>query len=427
MENDLASSAVILCGSDHLKKKFLTRLIEEPLMASCVTETGAGSVVAEAEANAEKKDCECNAIVIAADTAEMSGYIENDVQNDPEMNEKANKFSKLLAETGDSAEDSNKLYYTCWKEKLLQKDPMMRCCKVIRYSLYDNKPYEWETRPWEEQKTKKTESGIEALIQFGGQTKDVKSAFMRNINAAALNNDGKVQNWDELANTVAEAYKDSAMGQEEGSYADIAMDRVKVSCIDSATYIDAVSRKLTEVFRYAYAEGRKEFENYVKIHHTSEFENYVGKESKNVKGDVQSIVVSSAAGFGKRHAQQKINELFADSAMGQEEGSYADIAMDRVKVSSIDSETDIDAVSRKLTEVFQYAYVEARKEFENYVKIHHTSEFENYVGKVRACWQKQGSGLKIDDCLPSSELFRGFVFIGDGEYAGRCIPIESLE
>ncbi|KAI1707163.1 hypothetical protein DdX_12539 [Ditylenchus destructor] len=171
MENDLASSAVILCGSDHLKKKFLTRLIEEPLMASCVTETGAGSVVAEAEANAEKKD--------------------------------------------------------------------------------------------------------------------------------------------------------SAMGQEEGSYADIAMDRVKVSCIDSATDIDAVSRKLTEVFRYAYAEGRKEFENYV--------------------------------------------------------------------------------------------------------KIHHTSEFENYVGKVRACWQKQGSGLKIDDCIPSSEFFRGFVFIGDGEYAGRCIPIESLE
>ncbi|KAI1699781.1 acyl-CoA dehydrogenase, middle domain-containing protein [Ditylenchus destructor] len=56
MGNDLASTPVILCGSDHLKKKFLTRLIEEPLMASyCVTEPGAGSDVAGAKTKAEKK------------------------------------------------------------------------------------------------------------------------------------------------------------------------------------------------------------------------------------------------------------------------------------------------------------------------------------------------------------------------------------
>lgn len=33
MANDLASSPLILCGNDDIKKRFLTRLIEEPLMA----------------------------------------------------------------------------------------------------------------------------------------------------------------------------------------------------------------------------------------------------------------------------------------------------------------------------------------------------------------------------------------------------------
>jgi len=31
--NDLAATPLILCGNDEVKKKFLTRLIEEPLMA----------------------------------------------------------------------------------------------------------------------------------------------------------------------------------------------------------------------------------------------------------------------------------------------------------------------------------------------------------------------------------------------------------
>lgn len=33
MANDLASSPLILCANDDIKKRFLTRLIEEPLMA----------------------------------------------------------------------------------------------------------------------------------------------------------------------------------------------------------------------------------------------------------------------------------------------------------------------------------------------------------------------------------------------------------
>ena len=31
--NDLAATPLILCASDEIKKKFLTRLIDEPLMA----------------------------------------------------------------------------------------------------------------------------------------------------------------------------------------------------------------------------------------------------------------------------------------------------------------------------------------------------------------------------------------------------------
>uniref|UniRef100_A0A915E9C7 medium-chain acyl-CoA dehydrogenase n=1 Tax=Ditylenchus dipsaci TaxID=166011 RepID=A0A915E9C7_9BILA len=56
MGNDLASTPLILAGNEELKKKFLTRLIEEPLMASyCVTEPGAGSDVAAGKTKAEKK------------------------------------------------------------------------------------------------------------------------------------------------------------------------------------------------------------------------------------------------------------------------------------------------------------------------------------------------------------------------------------
>lgn len=56
MGNDLAATPLILSGSDEIKKKFLTRLIDEPLMASyCVTEPGAGSDVAGIKTKAEKK------------------------------------------------------------------------------------------------------------------------------------------------------------------------------------------------------------------------------------------------------------------------------------------------------------------------------------------------------------------------------------
>jgi acyl-CoA dehydrogenase len=56
MANDLASTPLILAGSEDVKKRFLTRLVEEPLVASyCVTEPGAGSDVAGAKTKAVKK------------------------------------------------------------------------------------------------------------------------------------------------------------------------------------------------------------------------------------------------------------------------------------------------------------------------------------------------------------------------------------
>lgn len=42
MGNDLASTPLILCGNDDVKKRFLSRLIEEPLMAVCFVFIGRG-------------------------------------------------------------------------------------------------------------------------------------------------------------------------------------------------------------------------------------------------------------------------------------------------------------------------------------------------------------------------------------------------
>lgn len=56
MGNGLAAAPLIIGGSEEIQKKFLTRLIEEPLMAAyCVTEPGAGSDVAGLTTRAEKK------------------------------------------------------------------------------------------------------------------------------------------------------------------------------------------------------------------------------------------------------------------------------------------------------------------------------------------------------------------------------------
>lgn len=33
MANDLASTPLVLCANDDIKKRFLTRLVEEPIMA----------------------------------------------------------------------------------------------------------------------------------------------------------------------------------------------------------------------------------------------------------------------------------------------------------------------------------------------------------------------------------------------------------
>jgi len=54
--NALASSPLLVAGSEELKKKYLGRLIEEPIVAAyCVTEPGAGSDVAGLKTKAEKK------------------------------------------------------------------------------------------------------------------------------------------------------------------------------------------------------------------------------------------------------------------------------------------------------------------------------------------------------------------------------------
>ncbi|CAD5230261.1 unnamed protein product [Bursaphelenchus okinawaensis] len=54
--NDLACTPLLLAGSQEIKKKFLGRLVEEPLVASyCVTEPNAGSDVAGAKTKALKK------------------------------------------------------------------------------------------------------------------------------------------------------------------------------------------------------------------------------------------------------------------------------------------------------------------------------------------------------------------------------------
>lgn len=52
----LAQAPLIVAGSDELKRKYLSMLIEEPLVAAyCVTEPGAGSDVAGIKTRAEKK------------------------------------------------------------------------------------------------------------------------------------------------------------------------------------------------------------------------------------------------------------------------------------------------------------------------------------------------------------------------------------
>ncbi|CAI4233075.1 unnamed protein product [Auanema sp. JU1783] len=56
MGNGLAETPLILCANDDIKKRYLTRMVEEPLIAAyAVTEPGAGSDVAGAKTKAVKK------------------------------------------------------------------------------------------------------------------------------------------------------------------------------------------------------------------------------------------------------------------------------------------------------------------------------------------------------------------------------------
>ncbi|CAB3400632.1 unnamed protein product [Caenorhabditis bovis] len=56
LANDLAQTPLILCANDDIKKRFLPRMVEEPLVAAYgVTEPGAGSDVAGIKTKCEKK------------------------------------------------------------------------------------------------------------------------------------------------------------------------------------------------------------------------------------------------------------------------------------------------------------------------------------------------------------------------------------
>ncbi|VDK72696.1 unnamed protein product [Cylicostephanus goldi] len=56
LANGLAETPLIACGSEEIQKKFLPRMVEEPLMAAyCVTESIAGSDVAGTKTRCEKK------------------------------------------------------------------------------------------------------------------------------------------------------------------------------------------------------------------------------------------------------------------------------------------------------------------------------------------------------------------------------------
>jgi len=56
LANGLAEAPVILAANDDIKKRYLTRMTEEPIAAAyCVTEPGAGSDVAGTKTKAEKK------------------------------------------------------------------------------------------------------------------------------------------------------------------------------------------------------------------------------------------------------------------------------------------------------------------------------------------------------------------------------------
>ena len=52
----LQSMPLLVAGSDELKKKYLSRLVEAPLQAAyCVTEPGAGSDVSGIKTRSEKR------------------------------------------------------------------------------------------------------------------------------------------------------------------------------------------------------------------------------------------------------------------------------------------------------------------------------------------------------------------------------------
>ncbi|CAI5455082.1 unnamed protein product [Caenorhabditis angaria] len=106
MANDLAQSPLILCANDDIKKRFLGRMVDEPLVASyAVTEPGAGSDVAGIKTKCEKKGDEyiINGSKMWITNAGHANWFFVLARSDPDPKAPAGKAFTAFAVEGDSA------------------------------------------------------------------------------------------------------------------------------------------------------------------------------------------------------------------------------------------------------------------------------------------------------------------------------------
>ncbi|KAI1697254.1 hypothetical protein DdX_18598 [Ditylenchus destructor] len=220
MGNDLASTPVMLCGGDHLKKKFLTRLIEEPLMASdCVTEPGAGSDVAGAKIMAEKKgafgvDLVDNVIISEEVGWGCSGTLEGRASY--LAKHLSHKFSTLCivfkVRFIDSKDRTEFDVATANCRMLIKKDEHK--CKVKLYEYGHNQIKENATA-WT---TNQTVPNVAVGILFGGEAEAeklfLKEGVFRNPGSGnpeklTFGLKGKTMNKEDIEGLLAGAFKEA--------------------------------------------------------------------------------------------------------------------------------------------------------------------------------------------------------------------------
>lgn len=105
MANDLASTPLILAANEDIKKRFLTRLIEEPIMAGyAVTEPGAGSDVAGTRTKAVKKNDEwiINGSKMWITNGGVASWYSVLARTDPDPKAPAGKAYTMFAVEGDT-------------------------------------------------------------------------------------------------------------------------------------------------------------------------------------------------------------------------------------------------------------------------------------------------------------------------------------